>query len=105
MLTAFRLLAKLRRLRGTAFDIFGRTAERRTERRLIGEYEAVLDEIAGLSTAGKPRRRGRTGRAAAGIRGFGHVKEANLQRAKAREIQLLARFRSPPSPQSLAAAE
>ena len=46
MLTAFGLLAKLRGLRGTPFDIFGRTAERRAERRLIAEYEAVLDEIA-----------------------------------------------------------
>ena len=45
MLSVFRILAKLRRLRGTPFDIFGRSEERRTERRLIGEYEAVLDEI------------------------------------------------------------
>ncbi len=39
MMNAFALLAKLKRLRGTAFDPFGRTEERRTERRLIGEYE------------------------------------------------------------------
>src|SRR5204862_2419759 len=45
MLGAFRVLAKLRGLRGTAFDPFGRTAERRMERRLIAEYEAMLDEI------------------------------------------------------------
>src|SRR5690606_2456455 len=36
--TAFRLLAKLRGLRGTAFDVFGRSAERKMERRLIAEY-------------------------------------------------------------------
>src|SRR5438270_756386 len=46
MLGVFRVLAKLRRLRGTAFDIFGRTAERRMERQLVAEYETVLDEIA-----------------------------------------------------------
>ena len=49
---AFRLLARLRLLRGTPFDPFGRTAERRAERRLIAEYEAVLDEIAAQALRG-----------------------------------------------------
>jgi len=102
MLTAFGLLAKLRGLRGTPFDIFGRTAERRAERRLIGEYEAVLDEIAqhlapenhaiAVELASLPLE----------IRGFGHIKEANLHRAKAKAVELLARLRSP---SLLAAAE
>ena len=102
MLGAFRVLAKLRGLRGTAFDPFGRTAERRMERRLIAEYEALLDEVVarvapenhviGVELAALPLE----------IRGFGHVKEANLKRAKAKEADLLARFRSPP-PQAMAA--
>jgi indolepyruvate ferredoxin oxidoreductase len=103
MLSAFRLLAKLRWLRGTPFDIFGRTAERRSERRLIAEYEMVLDEIAaGLA----PRNSAVAVELAAlplEIRGFGHVKEANLQRAKAKEADLLARFRATPPPQAIAA--
>ena len=45
MFSVFRLLAQLRGLRGTPFDIFGRSEERRLERRLIGEYEALVDEI------------------------------------------------------------
>src|SRR5439155_2135976 len=45
MLGAFRVLTKLRRLRGTRFDLFGYTAERKSERRLITEYDALLDEI------------------------------------------------------------
>jgi indolepyruvate ferredoxin oxidoreductase len=104
MLGAFRALAPLRRLRGTALDIFGHTAERRAERRLIAEYETVLDEFerglsaenhgAAVELAGLPLE----------IRGFGHVKEANLKRAKAKEAELLARFRAP-SPPALAAAE
>ncbi len=104
MLGAFRALARLRRLRGTAFDPFGRTAERRAERRLIAEYEAVLDEIerdlspenhaAAVELALLPLE----------IRGFGHVKEANLKRAKIKVAALLARFRAPPPP-ALAAAE
>jgi indolepyruvate ferredoxin oxidoreductase len=102
MLTAFRVLAKLRGLRGTAFDPFGRTAERRMERRVIAEYEAVLDEIlARLS----PENHAIAVELAAlplEIRGFGHVKEANLERAKVKEADLLARFRSPP-PRAMAA--
>jgi indolepyruvate ferredoxin oxidoreductase len=103
MLTAFRILAKLRGLRGTAFDIFGHTAERRAERQLIAEYEGLLDEIGAALTpqnyslavelAGLPLE----------VRGFGHVKEANLQRAKAKEMDLLARFHGAPSPRAIAA--
>ncbi len=103
MISVFRILAKLRRLRGTPLDIFGRSEERRTERRLIGEYEAVLEEIVSrLSTANYtiavelaalPHE----------IRGFGHVKQANLTRAKAKETALLTRFRSPSPAQALAA--
>ena len=102
MLSVFRVLAKLRRLRGTPFDIFGRSEERRTERRLIGEYELTVEEIlahlspanytAAVDLAALPLE----------IRGFGHVKEASLTRAKAKEGALLARFRSP-LPQAMAA--
>jgi len=103
MLSVFRILAKLRRLRGTPFDIFGRSEERRTERRLIGEYETVLAEIltdlspsshaVAVEIAALPLE----------IRGFGHIKEANLARAKAREAVLFTRFRSRRPPHALAA--
>jgi indolepyruvate ferredoxin oxidoreductase len=93
MLRAFALLARLRRLRGTALDPFGYTAERRTERQLVGEFESRLGELAaGLTAAnhdvavelaGLPQQ----------IRGFGHVKEANLTKARDREAGLLATFR------------
>jgi indolepyruvate ferredoxin oxidoreductase len=91
----FRLLARLRRLRGTRFDPFGYTVERRAERALIADYEALTAEIIGrldpdnhalaLALASIPEQ----------IRGFGHVKERNLKAAKAREAELLGRFRSP----------
>src|SRR2546423_3204010 len=45
MMSAFRLLAKMKGLRGTAFDIFGRSAERRMERQLITDYEALIEEL------------------------------------------------------------
>jgi indolepyruvate ferredoxin oxidoreductase len=95
MMPAFRLLARLKRLRGTPLDPFGWTAERRAERRLITDYEALLDEVlAGLD---------RDNHALAveilalpqQIRGFGHVKEASITAAKARQAELLAAFRQP----------
>ena len=45
MMTAFRVLAKMSGLRGTALDVFGRTHERRTERALITDYETLIDEL------------------------------------------------------------
>ena len=103
MLGAFRVLAKLRFLRGTAFDIFGRTAERQAERRLLAEYEKLLDGIAETLSAANHAAALELAALPLEIRGFGHIKEANLQRAKAKEADLLARFRSPSAPQVLAA--
>ena len=78
MLTVFRLLAKLQRLRGTALDIFGRSEERRTERRLIGEYEALLDEIVSRLTPAHHATAVELAALPQEIRGFGHIKDANL---------------------------
>jgi len=90
--TAFRILARLRRLRGTWLDVFGYTAERKMERRLIAEYEATIETLlAGLS-------RGRFALAAEiaalpqKMRGFGHVKLRNVESAKRREAELLAAY-------------
>ena len=94
MLSVFRILARLRRLRGTPFDIFGRSEERQLERRLISEYEALIDEIlAGLSP-GNHEVAVELASLPAEIRGFGHVKEANLAHVKARQEVLLVHFRS-----------
>jgi indolepyruvate ferredoxin oxidoreductase len=92
IMTAFRILVRLRRLRGTAFDIFGRTEERKTERRLIEDYEhtignaidkltlenhAVAVEIAALPEC---------------IRGYGHIKTLGILQAAKRQTNLLATF-------------
>lgn len=74
---AFGALASMRRLRGTALDPFGRTAERRMERALITEYETLIDEL----VQGGTDRLDETVRIAAladRVRGYGHVKEANV---------------------------
>ena len=80
----------MKRLRGTAFDVFGRTAERRMERHLIEEYQALVERlISDPATA-----RGEVALELASLpemmRGFGHVKEANVAKARAREAELLA---------------
>jgi indolepyruvate ferredoxin oxidoreductase len=89
---AFGVLAKLKFLRGTVLDIFGHTPERRTERRLIAEYEATVAELL--------ERVGRENHALAveiasvpeQIRGYGHVKHRHLDEAKKKEAELLAQF-------------
>jgi len=96
MLPAFRMLAKMRKFRGGALDIFGRSDERKQERALIGQYEKLVDEVLGrlspqnyelaVSLASIPEY----------IRGYGHVKDRHLKDAKAREAALLERFRGAP---------
>ncbi|HEV2677741.1 MAG TPA: indolepyruvate ferredoxin oxidoreductase family protein [Aliidongia sp.] len=95
MLKAFGLLAHFKGLRGTAWDLFGRTEERRTERRLIGEYVAVLEEILSRLSQDNYETAVELARIPHRIRGFGHVKETNLAEAKKTEAALLAAFRSP----------
>ena len=102
MLQAFGWLARLPRLRGTRFDIFGYTAERRTERKLIKDYLAMLTEILGGLEVDNHALAVELARIPEQIRGFGHIKERHLVAAKAREAELLAAWRSP-SPQASAA--
>jgi indolepyruvate ferredoxin oxidoreductase len=95
MLTAFKVLAKLKGLRGTALDVFGRTEERRTERALIGEYRASIDEVlAGLNAANHATAVD-IARIPEQIKGYGHVKERNLRAARQKWQQLVAQFRNP----------
>jgi len=103
MLSAFRLLAKLKFLRGTALDIFGRTEERRAERQAIADYKALLGEITAKLSAANLATAIDLAAVPLDIRGFGHVKEANRQRAASKTATLLARFRDPRSPQAIAA--
>ncbi len=95
--TAFRLLARLKGLRGTAFDIFGYTQERRTERRLIGEYEAMIAELIAKLDAQNHAMAVEIASLPGQIRGFGHVKERTIKKTKEREAKLLATFRHPPA--------
>jgi len=95
MFKAFGLLAKLKGLRGTRFDIFGYTAERRGERQLISDYEKTLQELLGSLDARRLALAVEIASIPEHIRGYGHVKEAHLHEAKAREATLLATWRNP----------
>jgi indolepyruvate ferredoxin oxidoreductase len=92
---AFKLLAKLRFLRGSALDVFGRTEERRTERALIGQYEATVRELVGRLDRDNHALAVQIASIPEEIRGYGHVKERHLKAAKAKEAALLEAFRSP----------
>lgn len=89
-----RRLKHFKVLRGTPFDPFGYTSERRAERRLIADYETLLGEIfAKLNADNHPLAVG-LAVIPEKIRGFGHVKARNLKAAKADEAALLEQFRS-----------
>ena len=91
---AFAVLARLKGLRGSAFDVFGYTEERRSERALIGQYLDSLEEImVGLSPASLPAAI-ELARIAEQIKGFGHLKARNLAAAQAQWQDRLQAFRA-----------
>jgi indolepyruvate ferredoxin oxidoreductase len=92
VLPLFRLLARMKGLRGTALDIFGKTAERRMERELIGEFEATVDQILGSLTGANRDLAAEIVGEYLDIRGFGPVKEAAAEAARARIADKLAGF-------------
>ena len=94
MMMAFRILAKLKRLRGTPLDIFGMTQERKTERRLIEEYEATVAELLERLDGENQKLAAEVASVPEHIRGFGHVKRRHLDEAKKKEAGLLAAFRA-----------
>src|SRR5277367_1944209 len=104
LMPAFRLLAKLKFLRGSALDPFGRTLERQTERRLIGDYETMLDEVLARLTPDNHHLAVGLAAIPEKIRGFGHVKQRHLTAAKADEAALFEQFRAG-APGLLKAAE
>jgi indolepyruvate ferredoxin oxidoreductase len=90
---AFKVLAKLKGLRGSALDPFGYSAERRGERELITRYET---DIADLLRDLKPQKLALAVEIASvpeDIRGYGHVKARHLAAAEARRAALFERWR------------
>ncbi|MDA9314188.1 indolepyruvate ferredoxin oxidoreductase family protein [Alphaproteobacteria bacterium] len=95
LIHGFRVLAKLKGLRGTIWDIFGKTAERKQERLLIEDYFSLMEIVfskltrdnhgAAVELASIPEK----------IRGYGHVKEKAIIEAKSQERQVRAIFDNP----------
>ncbi len=92
VLTAFKLLAKLKGLRGGALDVFGKTEERRHERQLIEDYITLLDEIVAKLNADNHQAAVALASVPDEIRGYGHVKEKSLAAAKVLQEQRLQVF-------------
>jgi indolepyruvate ferredoxin oxidoreductase len=103
IIPVFKGLARLKHLRGTPFDVFGYSKERRLERKLTATYEALLNEILdklspdnhalAVALAAIPEK----------IRGFGHVKLRSLEAAKVEERALLKQFHHEPREIKIAA--
>jgi len=89
----FRRLARFKFLRATPFDPFGYTQERRTERALIREYEAMIDEVLARLDARNHSLAVELAWLPEHIRGFGHVKAASVQAAREQRAQLLEKLR------------
>jgi indolepyruvate ferredoxin oxidoreductase len=93
MRSAFGFLAKMKGLRGGALDFFGRTEERKTERGLIVEYRACIEELLRTLSAGNRNLAVDIARIPEDIRGYGHVKERHLKAARPKWDALMKRWR------------
>lgn len=92
ILPVFKIMHKMRGLRGTKFDIFGFTAERKMERALIADYKQTVENLLTRLKAENYDLAVEIATIPEHIRGFGHVKLAHLQTAKQREEELLKQF-------------
>ncbi|MBC7605129.1 MAG: indolepyruvate ferredoxin oxidoreductase family protein [Ramlibacter sp.] len=103
MMTALRVLKHGRRLRGTVFDVFGKTDERRMERELVGIYMKRIEAMLPSLAAERMKVATDIAMLPMQMRGYGHVKLANVVVTRAREAELLHRFDSQVYPRPAAA--
>jgi indolepyruvate ferredoxin oxidoreductase len=103
MMQIFHMLARLRFLRGTAFDPFGYSADRRLERQLIDEYKAMMVRLLPSLSVRTLNTATRLASLPDAMRGFGHVKQASVDEAKREQTRLLDEFASlsDPLPKSI----
>ena len=91
----FQVLARLKGLRGTALDVFGYTDERRTERALIGQYRASIEQVLAQFSPERQTLALEIARIPEQIKGYGHVKERHLHTARQQWDALMARWAQP----------
>ncbi|KFN44238.1 indolepyruvate ferredoxin oxidoreductase family protein [Arenimonas oryziterrae] len=102
LFTAFKLLKRLKFLRGGAFDLFGKTEERRMERQLIVDYRNTIDELLAGLTLSNHSLAVEIARLPEHIRGYGHVKEDQLAKARSKWDTLMQAWRDPAAERSAA---
>jgi indolepyruvate ferredoxin oxidoreductase len=95
VMPVFGVLRRGKVLRGTVFDLFGRQADRKLERQLIGEYEALVHAILAAVTPDNRHQAVKLAGLHAGVRGFGHVKQRNYQNIKANASEALRALQMP----------
>ncbi|MFM9943073.1 MAG: indolepyruvate ferredoxin oxidoreductase family protein [Hyphomicrobiaceae bacterium] len=105
MLPAFRFLAKGKKFRGGKLDIFGYSAERRLERQMIHDYEATLAEIERRLAPDTHRTSMALAVLPEEIKGYGHVKHGNYEKAQQKHTTFIAMLRDPKPGSTLKAAE
>ncbi|MFZ9348623.1 MAG: DUF6537 domain-containing protein, partial [Arenimonas sp.] len=91
-LPAIKTLRHLKFLRGTAFDMFGKTEERKMERALIDDYKRDIGAVLAKLSVSNHTEAVRFARLPEHIRGFGHVKEKHVAKVKAQWAELMAKF-------------
>ena len=94
MFGAMKILSKFKFLRGSSFDIFGYSSERRMERRLIREYEELLEELISGLKPGNYATAVQLAEIPEQIRGFDVVKKLHVEVAEKNRQELLERFRT-----------
>jgi len=95
MMPGFRTLAKLKFLRGSWLDPFGKSAERKMERKLIAEYQATVRTLLNGLTPDNHALALEIADIPDAIRGYGHIKEKSIAEAKAKEAELLKAWHDP----------
>ena len=105
MMKGFRLLSALKGLRGTAFDVFGYSAERRAERALLAQYRDDLDLIERMLEPARIEAATALASVPALVRGYGHVRQAAAEKAAGERARLLERLTGPLPEPALRAAE
>jgi indolepyruvate ferredoxin oxidoreductase len=90
----FKVMARMKGLRGTALDLFGRTHERKTERQVLADYEALISDLCHKLTVANHDKAVALADLPQKLRGYGHVKERNLKVMQGEQAVLLAAFAS-----------
>ena len=93
-MTAFRVMARLKFLRGTWLDPFRFSDERKLEKRLIAEFEADVADLTQRLTPASHAAAVRVVDAYEAIRGYGHVKEASAAEAAKARASALSELRT-----------